>query len=197
MAEDVWEQEPFAWDLRILEFAHARASATMDSWMLWVSSTGYLLATVVLPVAIVVLLLALRWFRDAFFLTAATLGASVLVMSIKLALRRDRPDLWTSIAPEASYSFPSGHAMTSATVGLALILLTRQFRLRGIVVVAGVLFVLLIGFSRVYLGVHYPSDVLAGWMAAVAWALGLRAILSRGRPPGEPSTTKHQTHGHK
>ena len=189
LAEDVWHEESFPWDQLILVRVHSGASPVADAWMLWVSGTGYLLAIVAAPLVAVVLLIARRRLRDAFFLATAALGASGLVVALKIALHRQRPNLWMSLAPEQSFSFPSGHAMITLTVALAVMLVAWQSRSRRLFLLAGVTFTLLVGFSRVYLGVHYPSDILAGWTAAVAWTFGLRAIVYRGTRPERPPST--------
>jgi undecaprenyl-diphosphatase len=81
-----------------------------------------------------------------------------------------RPDLWLSIAPEQTFSFPSGHAMGSATLAAALSLLPWRTGWRWPAVALGAFFVSWVGASRLYLGVHFPSGILAGWAAAVGWA---------------------------
>ena len=97
------------------------------------------------------------------FAAFATGGSALLNLAAKQAFARDRPSLWESIAPEHNYSFPSGHAMGSMTLAVALVLLAWNTRWRWPVVAAMAVFVPMVGLSRVYLGVHYPSDILAGW----------------------------------
>jgi undecaprenyl-diphosphatase len=84
---------------------------------------------------------------------------------------RERPSLWESIAPETSFSFPSGHAMGSMTLTWVCILLAWWTPWRWPVAIGLLGFSLLVGLSRVYLGVHYPSDILAGWTAASVWTV--------------------------
>lgn len=111
---------------------------------------------------------------------AATCGASVLVTLLKLHFRRVRPDLPWAFVHEPSYSFPSGHSVLAVVVYGSLIFLgmrhlRRDWERVAVCVVAGAL-ILGIGVSRIYLGVHYPSDVAAGyfvgavWLGAVVWA---------------------------
>ena len=128
-----------------------------------------------------------RRFRDGLFFGIAVTGSAVLDIVAKNHFARLRPDLWLSITPESTYSFPSGHAMGSATLGVAVILLCWPTSWRWPVMIAGLVFVLLVGVSRVYLGVHYPSDILAGWTAAIAWTFGIYTLVDRKAPPPPPS----------
>jgi undecaprenyl-diphosphatase len=104
----------------------------------------------------------------------ATAGGALLSTALKGLYARPRPDVVPHLAVVASHSFPSGHAMVSAVVYLTLgALLARLVGGRwakGYFVGAAVLLTALIGASRVYLGVHYPTDVAAGWAAGTAWA---------------------------
>ena len=103
---------------------------------------------------------------------------SILInRTVKLLLHRVRPHLWQSPAPELDYGFPSGHAMSSMTLVAALVILTWRTRWRWLVLVVGGLFVLAIGWTRLYLGVHYPSDVLAAWTVSIAWAVGVSLLI--------------------
>lgn len=110
----------------------------------------------------------------ALFVLAAVAGGTVLSAILKLAIARSRPDIVPHLVDVHTASFPSGHAMLSAVVYLTLGgLLSRVERPRRVkiyVLSVAVILTLLIGVSRVYLGVHWPTDVLAGWCAGAAWA---------------------------
>jgi len=106
--------------------------------------------------------------------SAALLGGPIVENILKSSIRRARPEFAASFLHGFSYSFPSGHAMNSTIVYgmLAYILITlraRQTAAKLGIVLFTVLLVLGIGFSRLYLGVHYPSDVLGGFAAGIAW----------------------------
>lgn len=117
------------------------------------------------------------------------LGSIVINRTAKLLLHRVCPHLWESPAPEFDYGFPSGHAMSSMTLVVALVVLTWGSReKRWLVWILGSLFVLSIGWTRLYLGVHYPSDILAGWTASVAWATGVSLLI---RPYRAKQTSTH------
>ena len=110
----------------------------------------------------------------AVFVLASVTGGAVLSTILKFAIARPRPDLVPHLVDAHTASFPSGHAMLSAVVYLTLGgLLSRvegPRRLKIYVLSVAVILTFVIGISRVYLGVHWPTDVLAGWCAGAAWA---------------------------
>jgi undecaprenyl-diphosphatase len=111
----------------------------------------------------------------ALFVLAAGGGGALLSSALKLVFARPRPELVAHLVDEASYSFPSGHATSSAVTYLTLgALLAREQsrrRMKAYVIVAALVLTLAVGASRVYLGVHWPTDVLAGWSVGAAWAM--------------------------
>ncbi len=119
-------------------------------------------------------ILAIRGRRVSAILFAASVaGGMVLNMLLKLSFARARPDLWEPLVTEWTYSFPSGHALASLSVyGILAWLVTQRLhskRLNAAIWVFAILLVFLIGFSRVYFGVHHASDVIAGYLAAFIW----------------------------
>jgi undecaprenyl-diphosphatase len=120
-------------------------------------------------------LLYIRKRAEATWLAGSVIGASVLNAIFKLSLHRPRPELVTHLAKVSNASFPSGHAMVSAAIYLTVgaMLAETQSRVSAkayLMGLAGIL-VLMIGASRIYLGVHWPSDVMAGWCFGSVWAL--------------------------
>ncbi|TNJ34921.1 phosphatase PAP2 family protein [Arenimonas terrae] len=171
------EAEAFGFDEPLLRLAQQWASPALDRAMVLASELGYAWGVIPLDVIVFAGLLAFGHVRRAIFFAIATGGSALLNLLAKAVFQRERPDLWLSIAPEHTFSFPSGHAMGSATLAAALVLLCWHGAWRWRVLLAGVAFVAWVGASRIYLGVHFPSDILAGWTAAVAWVCAVYLIV--------------------
>jgi undecaprenyl-diphosphatase len=169
LAEELHEGEAFFFDAPLLRFAHGLAAAGWDAFFVWMSALGFLYGVVPADVLLVLGLAAVQRLREGLFAGIAIVGSASLNLGVKQLFARDRPSLWESIAPETSFSFPSGHAMGSMTLACVLVLLGWHTRWRWPVLAVASAFVALVGLSRVYLGVHYPSDILAGWTAALTW----------------------------
>ena len=116
-----------------------------------------------------------RRYGAAVLVLAATLGGLLVSHLLKDLYDRPRPELVPHLTPVSTSSFPSGHAMLSAvvylTLGALLARLVERWWVKLYVIVAALGLTGLVGFSRVYLGVHYPTDVLAGWAAGLSWAI--------------------------
>lgn len=179
LADEVHEAEAIPFDEPILLFARAVAGDGFDRAALFFSQAGYAWGVVPFDIALVLVLLALRRWREGLFAAVALGGSGLLNVAAKQLFARERPSLWASIAPEDNFSFPSGHAMGSMTLACVLVLLAWPTRWRWWVAGAMALFVPMVGLSRVYLGVHYPSDILAGWAAAAIWAVGTYLVVFR------------------
>ena len=183
LVEELREGEAFAFDAPLLGLAHALARDGLDRAFLVVSRLGYAHGVVPLDVLLVLALAWRRRMREGLFAGIALSGSALLNLAAKHAYARARPDLWVSIAPETTYSFPSGHAMGSMTLGAVAVLLAWRTRWRWPVAAVSAAAVVLVGLSRVYLGVHYPSDILAGWAAACAWTVACYGLVFSGRRP--------------
>ncbi|WP_245979152.1 phosphatase PAP2 family protein [Solilutibacter pythonis] len=180
LAEDVREGEVFFFDRPLLEWARTWSSPVRDAFFVLVSKLGYEWGVVPLDVLLVLVLAFGRRMREGLFAGVALAGSGLLNMAAKNYFGRARPSLWESVAPETTLSFPSGHAMGSMTLAAVLLMLAWRTRWRWPMLAAVTVFVPLVGASRVYLGVHYPSDILAGWSAALAWTAGVYAVIFRG-----------------
>jgi undecaprenyl-diphosphatase len=111
----------------------------------------------------------------ALFVLVAIGGGTTVSSILKIGVQRTRPDLVPALVHENSPSFPSGHAMLSTvtylTIGVILARVQSSRRMKIYILTAAAVVALIVGVSRVYLGVHWPTDVLAGWCAGAAWAL--------------------------
>ena len=143
---------------------------------------GVLLRNLFALIAIAALLLV-RLRREATLLAATILSGWVVNTLIKVLVGRPRPTIVSHLAEAGGSSFPSGHSFNSAVVymgiALALAALSARRGVRWSLIAGAAILTALIALSRVWLGVHYPSDVLAGWLGGTAWALPASALLSR------------------
>lgn len=179
LAAEIQSRGDLAFDVGILLHAQAIASPGMDRAFLLISALGYGYGVLPAELVLVIVLAVKRRVRESVFAFFALGGSLLLNAAAKQSFARDRPSLWESIAPHSTYSFPSGHAMASATfIGVA-VLLTWHTRWRWPVLALGLGFVALVGYSRVYLGVHYPSDILAGLAAASVWTVAVYLAVFR------------------
>ncbi len=189
LAEDVVNRESSAFDAAVFTALHRFATPWLDRVMTFLSALGSP------PAIVAIVLAALAWCLDrsdrraAAVLAAVAASTEALNWLLKSAFHRTRPPLAAAALP-ASYSFPSGHAMAAAGIyGVVAVILARlEPRLRRPLAWSTPPLTLLIGISRVYLGQHWATDVLAGFAAGVAilvggvYALDRRAG-SRGVPP--------------
>ncbi|WP_246281346.1 phosphatase PAP2 family protein [Saccharibacillus qingshengii] len=136
----------------------------------WIGSTQVVIVLVVALLLFLLLIPRLRW--EALLVVCATGGSALLNILLKNLFRRDRPDI-NRLAEESTFSFPSGHSMGAfALYGILAYVLWRLIEplpLRIIALLLCILLTLTIGLSRIYLGVHYPSDVIGGYTASAAW----------------------------
>src|SRR3546814_4251625 len=155
------------------------ANSGFDQLFLFFSAIGYQYGVVPVDIALVLILALRRRYRESVFAAVATGGSGLLNLVAKQAFDRDRPSLWDSIAPEHNFSFPSGHAMGSMTLAAVLVLLAWPTRWRWPVVAAMAVVVPMVGLSRVYRSEENPSEILAGWAAALVWATGAYLLVFR------------------
>ncbi|MCU1219282.1 MAG: phosphoesterase, PA-phosphatase related [Candidatus Angelobacter sp.] len=171
LGSEVVEGDTQHFDQVIREWVHRYASPGMTHAMTAISLLGYNALIVELAIGLAVFGW-LRWRRAAVWLTVAMTGSLVLDLALKYVYHRTRPTAYFGTAPH-SYSFPSGHALCSfCFYGVLAGLLSARIKSLALQIVIWCIaaaLVIAIGISRIYLGVHYPSDVVAGYLAAMVW----------------------------
>jgi membrane-associated phospholipid phosphatase len=173
LSDEVLEQEAFAFDQTVLLGIHQFANPTLDRLMLTITNLGNPNTVV----AIVGISLAILWWRryyqEAKIFVIDCLGGVILSYGLKLVFSKPRPNLWQSGIEETSFSYPSGHALGSTILYgfLAYVLATRYPQLAFLIYAGAVLLISAIGLSRLYLGVHWPTDIIAGYSIGFLWVM--------------------------
>ncbi|BBC26883.1 phosphatase PAP2 family protein [Pseudanabaena sp. ABRG5-3] len=162
-----------AWDQAVLEGIHATKQVELEAIAISLTQLGRGTGILAITVLISLFLAWRKQWRSLIYLVITVLGSGILNQVSKLLFHRDRPALWASPTPEFDFSFPSGHAMLSMTLVIFLVTLIKQGHWRSLFLFGGLIFVVAIGWTRLYLGVHYPSDILGGWALAIAWVMGV------------------------
>ena len=182
LAEDAPGGEFLPRETRIMRALRRPEDPSQPIWPSWtveaardITALGGATVLTLMTALVLGYLLLNRAYRAALLVLGATFGGYLLSSGLKQFFDRARPAIVPHLAPAVSSSFPSGHSMLSSVVYLTLgSLLARTAaprREKTYFIAVSFLLTLLIGFSRVYLGVHYPTDVLGGWTAGIAWAL--------------------------
>jgi len=180
----VWVAETFSnphtqgFDRSVRISIHQHASARITQAMVAFSRLGEPGVVIGATLSITIFLLA-RWYRATLWITVSLVGAALLNSSLKLAFHRPRPPAFFGPQPD-TFSFPSGHALVCACFYgvLAGLIADRIGSLywRVLIWVLSLIVIAGVGLSRIYLGVHYPSDVIAGYLAAAVWVSILIAL---------------------
>ncbi len=171
LADKIIDKEVISFDWAIMHFMYSFRSDALTSFMKTVTFFGgeiFLGGTII----VTILLLLRKHKKDALIFAFILFFGIVLNLLLKDMFQRPRPDIMPLIH-ESSYSFPSGHAMNSFIFYISLCYFifrdTRKKKLSIILTLLSVILILAIGISRIYLGVHYPSDVIAGFAAGLLW----------------------------
>jgi undecaprenyl-diphosphatase len=204
IAQNVTEGRSLAFDRRILLVLRDPINPSAPVGPVWVQETardltslGSIIVLSILSLAVSGYLFLARKSAAVWLMIVAVFGGIALNDLLKPAFARPRPDLVYQAARVFTSSFPSGHAELSAIAYLTIAALLAQtqssFKIGFYFIAVAALLTILIGVSRVYLGVHYPSDVLGGWCIGVAWALACWAMVTwiqrRGQVDHEPGVT--------
>lgn len=175
LASKVSQGSTLAFDRAVIQGLRDSANPWLERVMIDVTALGGgPLLTIITSIVVAYLLVVKRW-GTAAFVAIAIAGGGVANELLKSTFQRARPDVVAHLADSYSTSFPSGHAMNSALTYLTLAALLartqKSRRVRIFLLLVAVALTLAVGFSRVYLGVHWPTDVIAGWSIGATWAL--------------------------
>ena len=178
VAGEVRQGDTALFDANVRSFVHSFSYPGGTRFMLGLSFMGAT-GMIMIMVAAIVLFAVKKWYRALGWLALTMAGATVLTLALKYGFHRSRPVPFFGPIPH-SYSFPSGHALFSfCFYGVVAALINARIRsqaLRIVVFLMAGSMVAGIGLSRIYLGVHYPSDVIAGYLAGALWVSALVAI---------------------
>jgi undecaprenyl-diphosphatase len=176
--------EPFAWENSALTSLHTVATPALDSAAVWWSRVFHPQVLAVATLLLTIGFVLRRAWRQAIMASGIVLGALLLSTVVKEIIERPRPRLWPTITGETNSGFPSGHAMTSCAFAALLVIIFWPTRWRGAALTIAAIWLALVALARLYLGVHYPTDILAGWGLALAWAMLVARLSRSGRGDG-------------
>jgi undecaprenyl-diphosphatase len=162
-------------DIHTAEYLQSLNSPTLTSVMKFFTfiGSGTVIAIIVI-FAIIFLYRVLKHRSELVLLIGVVIGSALLNFVLKIIFHRARPTI-NRLIEESGFSFPSGHSMAAFTLyGILTFLLWKHissYRGRGLLIIISVVMIIMIGISRIYLGVHYPSDVLGGFLASSTWLI--------------------------
>ncbi|GAB0106417.1 hypothetical protein JMUB6875_54010 [Nocardia sp. JMUB6875] len=178
----LWYNGPAGPDSPWLQWFIDHRTETWTTVAKGVSTAGDTISVTIYSTLAVVLLAWRRYWEQAILIAIAALGAGALTYFGKLLIGRDRPPVIDHLVTETNHSYPSGHALGSTVVigilmAVALPVWGRATRVAAVVLAT--VFVIAVGLSRLYLGVHWPTDVLAGWLVGLCWISFCLTVLPR------------------
>jgi len=171
LARGVQEHETLGMDRRILLTIHQHATPFLDWLAVHTTDIGSPLVAIAIALCIGFYLAYKREVIRFFIIGGSMMGSAGLVSIIKSLIERPRPQLWHHLLSEKGFSFISGHATMSMTLAAAIVAILWRTKWRWPAIIGGTVYASWVGFSRLYLGVHYPTDILGGWVVASAWVL--------------------------
>ncbi|GMK37404.1 phosphatase PAP2 family protein [Paenibacillus sp. CCS19] len=165
-------QQITAFDERITTMVLRLYSPTTTAIMKAFTFAGSTLCVTAIALLVTLMLSMIGYRRELIFFAGVIIGAGILNLVLKSIFHRARPDIHR-IVEASGYSFPSGHSMAAITLyGITIYFLWKHARkawLRVVIIILGAAMIVTIGISRIYLGVHYPSDVAGGYVMGAAW----------------------------
>ncbi|MED3727587.1 phosphatase PAP2 family protein [Priestia filamentosa] len=173
-ADTLVEEELHTFDITIIDWIQSFISDKLTKILETLTFLGSAKAVIAISILIIILMLFNKKWWETLFFVVAVLGSSLFNLLLKFIFQRTRPSIHPLIT-ETGYSFPSGHSMVSFVLYGMITYFLVLFYVKRFVKIITILFfsllVLLIGISRIYLGVHYPSDVLAGFAVGGTWLI--------------------------
>lgn len=161
----------FSWEKSLMLSIHHTTNPTLDFLAIKLTELGtYWGVAPILTILLLIFALKKYWYGFAHILLTMT-GGWAISYNLKIFFHRSRPQLWELFYPlPHDFSFPSGHALFSSLLVISLLILSWQTRWFLMVLLIGIPFLVVIAWTRLYLGVHFPSDILAAWLLAITWS---------------------------
>jgi membrane-associated phospholipid phosphatase len=171
LCTEVWEKEAFSFDRSFLLWLHQFANPQLDRIMLFFTALGDPPTVVTIFLIASVWLLLKRRYSDVIRFAIVCAGGVFINQGMKLFFAKPRPELWPRLITDPTFSFPSGHAVGSMVVyGFVAYILAKELQQYKLYIYAiASIFIVAIGLSRLYLGVHYPTDIIAGYGIGFLW----------------------------
>ena len=189
LCQEVWEKEAFSFDTTLLLKIHQWANPGLDQLMLSITRLG----NPEVAVGVIGASFIWLWWKhrrvEAKMFAIACVGAVILNQGLKLIFAKPRPTLWPHLITETSFSFPSGHVLgTLVAYGFLAYVFASQFRWATAAIYGGaIMLIAAIGFSRLYLGVHWPTDILSGYGVGFLWLITCITLLKIQLRPAAPN----------
>ena len=173
LSDEVREMDTLPFDTAVLNLVHGMNNYFLDTFMPIATDIGGVVGVVAITLIMTALFVYKNEQRRALMVSITVAGAVGINLILKSVFERARPDLWETLVREPGFSFPSGHAMASAALGAAIVVALWDSRWRWWAFTAATFYIVFVGFSRLYLGVHYPTDILAGWLVSGGWVMAV------------------------
>ena len=183
LCTEVWEKEAFSFDRSLLLWIHQFANPQLDRVMLLCTSLGDPPTVVTIFVVMSIWLLLKRHYSNAIRFAIVCAGGIAINQGMKLFFAKPRPELWPRLITDPTFSFPSGHAVGSMVVYgfIAYILAIELPPYKRYIYAIASMIIIAIGLSRLYLGVHYPTDIIAGYGIGILWLTTCLRLTFRAR----------------
>lgn len=178
LMREVQEHETLGFDKKVLLDIHSHATPFLNALMLHTTNVGSPLLMGIVGLLFGLYFAYKKRIKNFLIVGGGMVGAAGFAFVIKSVVERPRPHLWRhAIAHDTGFSFISGHATMSMALAAVIIAIVWHTKWRWPAIIVGGLYVLYVGFSRLYLGVHYPTDIIGGWIVALAWVLVVVLVL--------------------